>query len=76
MGLGTQFPPVNTVSKTKCTMCHGLRNPHKLKLRRHIACLIGIDEYLTALPEAKPNGNIVEMEIEKNTFERYTKWME
>ena len=49
-------------------MWNGLRNPHKLKLGNHIACLIGIDEYLTALPGAKPNGNIGEMEIEQNTF--------
>ena len=34
-------------------MCHGMRNPHELRVRRYTDCLIELNEYLELLPGEK-----------------------
>ena len=41
---------VNALSKQKCAMRRGMRNPHGLKVRRYSACLVDLNEYLAVLP--------------------------
>ena len=46
------FPPVNSLSKQKRTMRCGMRKPSGLKVRRYVACLIDLNEYLASFPGA------------------------
>ena len=46
LDLGTYFVPINYLSKKKCAVHHGMRNPCMLKVRRYISCMVELDEYL------------------------------
>ena len=44
LGLGTYFPPVNTLSKKKCAIRRGIGDPCESKVRRYAAHMIELNE--------------------------------
>ena len=43
---------MNSLEKQKLTMHRGTKKPHSLKVRRHAARLIDMDEYFSSFPGA------------------------
>ena len=63
LGLGTYFPPVNALSKRKCAMCRGMKNPRGFKVRFYAACIIDLNKYFSVLPGAKESDECFETEF-------------
>ena len=61
LGFGMYFPPVNALSKKKCTVCCGIMNLHKLKVICYSDCMIDLNEHLAYFPEGKAGGNLVKL---------------
>ena len=61
--------PVDVPSKQKCAICRVMRKTCILKVRRYAAYLIGLNEYLSALPREKASGKICETELMKCVWE-------
>ena len=49
-GLAQYFPLVNSLSKKKRTMHNGMKKIRSLTVRRYLALLIDLDEYLASFP--------------------------
>ena len=58
-GLALYFPPVNFLSKQKRAMCHGMKKPRGLTVRRYTASLIDLNKYLASFPRAALADKIV-----------------
>ena len=58
LGLGTYCFPSNNFSNKKRLMRHGMRTPHKLKVRHYIAHMIELSEYLYIFPGTRTSYKI------------------
>ena len=47
-------------------MCHGMRKPHGLKVRRYDDHINELNKYLAVLPRTKINDRICMMELSEN----------
>ena len=47
LDLAKYFLTINVLSKQKCSMCHGMRNPNKLKVRCYDSCMTDINKYFS-----------------------------
>ena len=56
LGLYSYFFPVNSLSKQKCAMHRGIRNPRGFKLRQYVAHLIDLNKYFYFFPGATISG--------------------
>ena len=63
LGLVTYFFPVNALSKQKCVMRRGMRNPRGLNIRLYAAHMIGLNKYLSIFPWAKANEKMYETDL-------------
>ena len=66
LGLGTYFFPVNALSKKNCVMRRIIRKPRGLKVRRYMARLIDLNEYLAVFPGGNMSENNWTTELYKN----------
>ena len=55
--------PINALSKEKRLMCRRMRNPSGLKVRRHAARKLDLNEYLDLFPGSKISDKICVMEL-------------
>ena len=62
-GLAQYFSPVNSLSKQKRAMRRGMKKSCALTVRRYVARLIDIDEYLASFPGATLNDTICVTEL-------------
>ena len=67
-GLGTHFFHFHALSKQKCAMHRGMRKPHGLKVRRYVARLIDLKEYLASLPGKNLTLKIGIMELNERVL--------
>ena len=61
LGLYSYFFPVNSLSKQKCAMHRGIRNPRGFKLRQYVAHLIDLNKYFYFFPGAKISGKKIDL---------------
>ena len=64
-GLAQYPPPINSQSKQNRFMPCGMKKPRALTVRRYLARLIDLNEYLASFPGATLNDKIVVTEINK-----------
>ena len=57
--IGCVLYPVNLLLRQKCAIRHGTRKPYRLKVRRYVARLIDLNEYLAFFPGEKLTDKIV-----------------
>ena len=72
MGLGAYFFPINALSEKKCTMCHGIRKPRRLKVRGYAAPMVEHNEYLDSFLGSYAGKKICEVESNDILLHRTT----
>ena len=66
--LGTYFFPVNVLSKQKCKMRRVIRKLHGSKVRRYVAHLVDIHEYLVVFPGTNISNKVCVMELNEKVL--------